>query len=186
MNSTATTPETDALNARVNRFLKVLHWTNTHLGRNQPPIVEMDTLRALPLGSLGRAWAQHLDDQGLQPFSQGPRRQQLHDGVHVLTGYGTDAVGEAEVQAFLLGAKFHPAHLLLLGGLLRGIRRQRRLKQISLTQAAVRSRLMTAYHRGQKSFFDPDHWQPEALWQQPLAEVQARFGSQKPEFNQRL
>jgi ubiquinone biosynthesis protein Coq4 len=35
----------------------------------------------------------------------GPRRQQLHDGIHVLTGYGTDPVGEAEVQAFLLGLK---------------------------------------------------------------------------------
>lgn len=160
---------------RVERFLQLLHWANDRLGRNVPPIVKMDYLRSLPPGSLGHAWAQHLDANGLQPF-RGPRRQQLHDGVHALTGYGTDPLGEAEVQAFLLGAKFRLAHLLLLQGLLRSIHRQRRHQRIALSPAVVRSRLIAAYRRGRNAHFDPDTWQPESLFPLPLTTVQSRFG----------
>jgi ubiquinone biosynthesis protein COQ4 len=161
---------------RVERFLQLLGWVNDHLGRNVPAIVELDDLRSLPPGTLGHAWAEHLDVNGLKPFDSGPRRQQLHDGVHVLTGYGTDPVGEAEVQAFLLGAKFRLAHVILGLGLLWAIQRQRRHKMFSLSQAEVRSRLMTAYHRGRNSQFDPDAWQPETLWEQSLVGVQSLFG----------
>lgn len=161
---------------RVEHLLQLLHWVNHRLGRNLPPIVTLDQLRSHPLGSFGHAWAQHLDNNGLQPFGQAPRRQQLHDGIHVLTGYGTDPLGEAEVQAFLLGAKFHPAHLLLLGGLLRGIQRRRRHALLSLSREAVRSRLVAAFRRGQQSHFDPDTWRPEQLLNLPLAEVRSQFG----------
>lgn len=96
-------------------------------------------VRSRPPGSLGHAWAQHLDDNGLKPFDYGPRRQQLHDGVHVLTGYGTDPLGEAEVQAFLLGARFHPANLVLLLGLLRGVTRQRRQGQLGFSPVSIKA-----------------------------------------------
>lgn len=161
---------------RVERFLQVFSWVTDRLGRNVPAIVEMDDLRSLPPGTLGHAWAEHLDANGLKPFGQGPRRQQLHDGVHVLTGYGTDPVGEAEVQAFLLGAKFRLANMLIGLGLLRAIQRQRRHKLLSLSQGEVRSRLMAAYHRGRNSQFDPDAWQPETLWAHSLVDVRVAFG----------
>lgn len=161
---------------RVEHFLHLLNWVSDRFGLNTPPIVNMDYLRSHPLGSFGHAWAQHLDANGLKPFDKGLRRQQLHDGVHVLTGYGTDPLGEAEVQAFLLGAKFRLANVLLLLGLYRGINRQRRHQLISLSQAEVRSRLMVAYHRGHNAQFDPDTWQPETLWEHSLAEVQMAFG----------
>ncbi|MGD1941976.1 MAG: Coq4 family protein [Leptolyngbyaceae cyanobacterium] len=162
--------------AQASRFLSGLHWVHTKLGLNVAPIVEMDDLRSLPPGSFGRAWADHLMAHNLEPFDHGPRRQQLHDGVHVLTGYGTDLIGEAEVQAFLLGAKWRLAHVLLLAGLLRGLARQRSVNANVLSHGEVRSRLKTAYRRGQQSGFDPDTWQPERLWELPLAEVRSMFG----------
>ena len=171
--------------ARARRFLGVLNWVHTQLGLNVAPIVEIDDLRSLPPDSLGRAWVNHLVEHDLEPFDHAPRRQQLHDGVHVLTGYGTDLIGEAEVQAFLLGAKWRLAHVLLLAGLLRGLARQRRFADDSLSRAAVRSRLKTAYRRGQQSGFDPDTWQPEYLWGMPLVEVRSRLGistSPEPSF----
>jgi ubiquinone biosynthesis protein COQ4 len=160
---------------RVERFLQVFGWVNEHLGRNVPAIVELEDLRSLPPGTLGHAWAEHLDANGLKPFDSGPRRQQLHDGVHVLTGYGTDPVGEAEVQAFLLGAKFRLAHVILGLGLLRAIQRKRWHKVLSLSRAEVRSRLLAAYQRGRNSHFDPDTWQPEELWERSLADIRAAF-----------
>lgn len=161
---------------RAECFLHLLGWVADRLDLNVPPIVEMDYLRSLPPGTLGHAWAEHLDTNGLQPFVRGPRRQQLHDGVHVLTGYGTDPVGEAEVQAFLLGAKFRLAHVIIGLGLLRAIQRQRRHQILFVSSAAVRSRLVTAYYRGRNSHFDPDTWQPEELWERSLVEVQTDFG----------
>ena len=161
---------------RAKRFLSVLNWVHTQLGLNVVPIVEMDALRSLPPDSLGRAWANHLAEHDLEPFEHGPRRQQLHDGVHVLTGYSTDLIGEAAVQAFLLGAKWRLAHVLLLAGLLRGLARQRRANVNALSHGEVQSRLKTAYRRGQQSCFDLDTWQPEHLWEMPLVEVRSRLG----------
>lgn len=160
---------------RVERFLQLLNGLNCRLSRNVSPIVHIDNLRSLPPDSLGHVWAQHLDSNGLQPFDSGTRRQQLHDGVHVLTGYGTDPLGEAEVQAFLLGAKFRVFHLVVLGGLLQGVHRRRRHGMMLLSRAEVRSRLMAAYHRGRNSQFDPDTWKPEPLWETPLEEVRRQF-----------
>jgi len=160
---------------RVERLFQLLNWVADCLDLNVPPIVAMDHLRSLPPGTLGHAWAAHLDANGLQPFVQGPRRQQLHDGVHVLTGYGTDPLGEAEVQAFLLGAKFRLVHVIVGLGALRGIQRQRQQQILSLSHEEVQSRLLTAYRRGCNSHFDPDTWQPEDLWERSLAEVQTDF-----------
>ncbi len=52
----------------VERFLQVFGWLADRLDLNVPAIVEMDDLRSLPPGTLGHAWAEHLDTNGLQPF----------------------------------------------------------------------------------------------------------------------
>lgn len=161
--------------SRVEFFLGVLDWVNDRLGYSAPPLIDVDYLRSLPTGTLGHAWIQHLERNGLTPFQRGPRRQQLHDGVHVLTGYGTDPMGEAEVQAFLLGAKFRVVHLVLLKGILRQVNRQRRLGRMALSRDEVRSRLVAAFRRGRGSCFDPDIWRPEGAWGSPLREVQWGF-----------
>jgi ubiquinone biosynthesis protein Coq4 len=152
----------------LSQFLQLTDYVSDWLGLSVPPIVQIEQLRQLTPGTLGRAVANSLDQAGLAPFTTGPRRKQLHDSVHVLTGYGTDPVGEAEVQAFLLGAKFNPVQLALGLGLLRMIRRRS-----PLPVPQLRERLWQAYQRGQASTFDVDTWQPETQWSKPLAEVQA-------------
>lgn len=161
---------------RVENFLQLVNWVGHRLGSDGPPLVDMPALRSLPTGTLGHAWVRHLDETGLEPFCEGSRRLQLHDGLHVLTGYGTDPMGEAEVQAFLMGAKFRAVHVLLLLGLMRMINRQRRSKRIQLSVSEVRLRLRNAYGMGRDSEFDPDTWQPEKHWQDSLADVQAALG----------
>jgi ubiquinone biosynthesis protein COQ4 len=161
---------------RADQFLQAVSWLSDRLGTSTAPVVDLAYLRSLPVGTFGRAWADHLDEAGLALLNYGPRRQQLHDGIHVLTGYGTDPLGEAEVQAFLLGAKFRLIHGALMLGLLRGVRQQWQWGQLPLTAYQVRQRLRQAHQRGAQSQFDPDRWQPEALWSQPLPRVQQRFG----------
>ncbi|MFM6156014.1 MAG: hypothetical protein ACKPE3_23960, partial [Sphaerospermopsis kisseleviana] len=99
-------------NVRVQKFLNLLDTITENKGLNVQQIVKIEQLRSLPLGTFGRKWADFLDDNNIQPFTTGIRRKQLHDGVHILTGYGIDSIGEAEVQAFLLGSKFTIANLI--------------------------------------------------------------------------
>ncbi len=170
MNSSSTVPSNGVF---LDRFLHLVDQVGDRLGLNVPPVVDIEQLHRLPINTLGRLLADFLDQQQLTPFQTGPRRKQLHDSIHVLTGYGADPIGEAEVQAFLLGAKFHLAHLILGGGLLRVI--HRRVTHLPLLNAAIRQRLWAAYWRGRDSTFDVDTWQPEAQWHLPLSQVQALF-----------
>ena len=139
-------------------------------GTSVPQIVELEKLRSFEQGTLGRAWADFLDENNLQPLTTGMRRKQLHDGIHVITGYGSDLIGEAEVQAFLLGAKFGLFNLLIGIGLLRGI-----YKRLPDKTQEAKERMWKAYQRGQKSQLNPNKWEPELLWNLSLTEVRAMF-----------
>lgn len=152
------------------QFLDLIDRVTEVRGANVPRIVNIEELRSYPLGTFGRTWADFLDSHHLQPFTTGPRRKQLHDGVHVLTGYGVDPIQEAEVQAFLLGAKFQIFHIILSLGLLRIIH-----QHLDYRQTFSWDRLWQAYQRGHQSQFDPDTWQPELLWHLSLVEVQKLF-----------
>ncbi|WP_225977395.1 Coq4 family protein [Nostoc sp. CENA543] len=152
------------------KFLDLIDRVTAATGKDVPAIVNIEQLRSLPPGTFGRSWADFLDTHQIPPFTTGPRRKQLHDGVHVLTGYGTDPINEAELQAFLLGAKLQLANMLLGLGLLRVIHRN-----LNYLQQFSWDRLWRAYQRGCQSQFDPDTWQPELLWHLPLAEVQKIF-----------
>jgi ubiquinone biosynthesis protein Coq4 len=160
---------------QVERFLKLIDRVSGSLGLNVAPIVNIQKLRSLPTGTFGRTWADFLDQHQLEPLNTGPRRKQLHDGIHVLTGYGTDPIGEAQVQAFLLGAKFSLLNLFLGLGLLRPIYRQLAQKGTASRHRFIKQLLWNAYQRGCHSRFDPDAWEPEFLWNLPLIEVQALF-----------
>lgn len=155
-------------------FLQTVNHLIAVFGRDRPTIVDLAQLRQLPAGSLGRTLADTLAEKQLTPFLKGPRRMQLHDTVHILTGYDTDPIGEAEVQAFLLGAKFNPAQIILAIGLLNVIHRQITPFPL-LTSAQIRKRLWQAYWRGYRATFDVDTWQPETQWASPLTQVQKQF-----------
>lgn len=177
---TVNVPTSDSMtdmNPRIQKFLNRVDRVADRLGVGVPPIVCLDELRQLSPGSFGRAWVDSLDRHNLTPFTSGPRRKQLHDGVHLLTGYGTDLMGEAEVQAFLLGAKFRLVNLMLGLGLVRIIHGQlNRQGSLNLQRDEIWNRLWQAYQRGRSSHFDPDLWQPEELWHLPLDEVRTLFG----------
>jgi ubiquinone biosynthesis protein COQ4 len=149
-------------------FLQQVDRIGAVLNLNVPAIVDLESLQALAPATLGRTLAEFLAQHHLSPFTTGPRRKQLHDGVHVLTGYGTDPIGEAEVQAFLLGAKFRLAHLVLGLGILSRLHK-------AVPSIAVQHRLWKAYQRGQASTFDVETWTPEQQWHLPLKQVQALF-----------
>jgi ubiquinone biosynthesis protein Coq4 len=140
-------------------------------GASVPQIVDIDKLRSYPEGTFGKAWADFLLGNDLQPLTTGFRRKQLHDGVHVLTGYDSSPIGEAELQAFLLGAKFGLLNLVVGMGALRMIR-----KRLPNEIKAARERMLKAYQRGQSCNFNPDTWEPELLFGLPLEEVKAKFG----------
>ena len=153
----------------IQRFLNAVDRVSDRLGISVPAVVHLEPLRQLPPGTLGRSLADHLDQQQFRPFTTGPRRKQLHDAVHVLTGYDTSPIGEAEVQAFLLGAKFHPAQIALGLGTLRLVYKH------CPSCPHLWQRLWQAYQRGQASTFDVDRWQPETQWALPLTQVQTLF-----------
>lgn len=76
--------------------------------------VDLEALGALPEGTVGHAFARYFAENGIQPFESPyevrndvdylvKRYRETHDLVHILTGYRTDALGEMEVQAFVIG-----------------------------------------------------------------------------------
>ena len=84
--------------------------------RNRPRLgrVDLERLRHLPAGTLGHAYVQFLDRNGITPESLPAIADasdmdyvlahfyETHDLWHVLTGFETDPAGELGVQAFLL------------------------------------------------------------------------------------
>lgn len=88
------------------------------------PDVDPGALRALPEGTLGRAYVTFLDAHGLRPFRLPPdvdpelvernlltaRYSLVHDVFHVLTGFDTSWAGELGVWGFVAAqgyARFH-------------------------------------------------------------------------------
>ncbi len=91
--------------------------------------VVLADLRALPRGTLGREFAEHMDANGLDPAAipdlPSPDRlsflrahlYETHDIWHVVTGFGTDWKGELGLQSFYLAQIPAPlsASLLAVG-----------------------------------------------------------------------
>lgn len=84
----------------------------THL-RGYVPIFELDTLRELPEGTFGRAYAKFLEDNGIQHMTYSPemlerfrdvpyvlRIAMTHDIHHMLIGGDAGIAGETAVAAF--------------------------------------------------------------------------------------
>ena len=154
-----------------------------------------DWLRSLPEGSLGRAYLDFVENEGLsvEGFQQemdesgerydiaGPERQKFmyrmrhtHDLLHVLTGYGRDMIGELSLLAFT-----------------RAISGSRALKLITAMGQVKASRIFNGYpvgdalregHRlGRETkalFLQP--W--EELLTLPVGEVRQRLNIGRPEI----
>lgn len=81
--------------------------------------VNLEDMRSLPAGSLGREYARMLDDRGLTPlqisaetrdkYQENPyalRYTTTHDLFHVLTGFPTTPAGEMGLFAFMIAQGF--------------------------------------------------------------------------------
>jgi ubiquinone biosynthesis protein Coq4 len=107
------------------------HTGNDSLHTLPTPCLEVDLaeLRRLPEGTVGRAFADQLDRNGLEPLviSDAMKRRladnplalrytTTHDLVHVLTGFPTTPAGEIGVFAFMVGQGFGSSRGLLWTG----------------------------------------------------------------------
>lgn len=145
-------------------------------------VSDMDRLRALPDGTLGREYARHMDRNRLRPLAITPamkarhadhpyalRTTTTHDLLHTLTGFPTTPAGELGLFAFMIGQGFGPSRLMLWWGALvysviaplhlRGILRNAR---IGLRMAREAQPLLAA--------------PLEALVELPIDEARARVG----------
>jgi ubiquinone biosynthesis protein COQ4 len=152
--------------------------------RDRPRVgrIEVARLATLPEGTLGRAFADFLIEQGLDPddiqvnevrsdfdYVRAHLRE-THDIWHVATGFGTDVAGELGVQAFYL-AQFHAplAAMLLAVGMANTLfyemdDRDARMRAITRGWLlGKRARSLFGYRWAER-------------WEHPLADVRRELG----------
>ncbi|QRK07770.1 hypothetical protein JQX13_48645 [Archangium violaceum] len=152
--------------------------------------LDLAALERLPEGTLGHELARYYRDNKISPFDTtlelkndidyiGKRYRETHDLLHVLTGYGTDVVGEMELQAYALGnLGIRTAAFILLYssfGLLKG-------PQSGVGRSEYLRRLWAAYHRGHASQLFLGFWFEEH-WETPVATLRARLCAPEERMN---
>jgi ubiquinone biosynthesis protein COQ4 len=148
--------------------------------------VDLAALRALPPGTLGREFAEHMIKNGLDPAALPtlPARNDLeftrahlyetHDIWHVVTGFSTDVPGELGLQAFYaaqLPGKLPTA--ILAAGFVNTL-----LKHFEERDARMQE-IVRGFVLGRRArpLFGT-RW--DQLWTTPLVEVRRRLGIDLP------
>ncbi|MBX3222976.1 MAG: hypothetical protein KF795_20865 [Labilithrix sp.] len=144
--------------------------------------VDLAALRRLPEGTLGRTFAEHMFAANLDPAalpdlaSDDPiaffraHLYETHDIWHVVTGFGTDLVGELGLQAFYLAQIPGPLPALLVAvGFVRS----------GLVDDTLTVPFMDALVRGWRMGRSAEplfgvKW--DELWELPVREVRAKLG----------
>ena len=145
------------------------------------------SLAALPAGTLGRAYhefmaSENLSAEGLVEASKVLKRppagddmtwfrergREMHDLLHMVTGYGRDAVGEACLVAFTYAQTGQKGFLVIA---LNAARRAPRF----LPGQPVRRAIFEGYRRGRAAgWLIGADW--ETLLSRPVEEVRSQFG----------
>jgi ubiquinone biosynthesis protein COQ4 len=147
----------------------------------QSGTLDLAALRALPEATLGHMLAQYYADNGIEPFESpypvrtdveylAKRYREIHDVVHLITGYGTDPIGEMELQAFVLGNIGFRQAVMILG--FAAVLRTDGLPPIW----AYADKLKAAYRRGRASkevVLSPRY---ERYWESPVDVVRTEVG----------
>ncbi|MET0403608.1 MAG: Coq4 family protein [Cystobacter sp.] len=133
--------------------------------------LDLGALEALPEGTLGQTFARYFRDNKITPFETtleikndvdylAKRYRETHDLLHLVTGYGTDVMGEMELQAYVLGnlGLWTPALILTFSSMA-----ALKKNETGVTPAVYLRRLQAAYQRGRVSpvflgFWFEDHW----------------------------
>jgi ubiquinone biosynthesis protein COQ4 len=144
--------------------------------------VDLHALRTLPTRTLGRAFADHILDNGLDlnALPQLPDHTdaeyvrahllEVHDIWHVLTGFATHVAGELGLQAFSLAQLGSPfAAGILTGGMANTL-------LFAFPERDVRMRaIVRGWLLGKRALpLFGGAW--ARMWERPLEEVRARFG----------
>jgi ubiquinone biosynthesis protein COQ4 len=153
------------------------------------PIPDMDALRAMGHGTLGRAFATHIEENGLDvnklresAFIEAHARDgedhgylaergfQLHDLFHVLTGYDTGPLGEVGVVSFTAAQTMSPYPTFVM---------TTRPLQMALYEPDLLPFVMDAVAEGWRRGRQADlligvRW--EDHWSEPLDELRERHG----------
>ena len=158
-------------------------WRDTSEGRRlleqRPSLqgrdLDLAALERLPEGTLGHELMRYFRANGLEPFVTSfpvesdvdylsKRYRETHDLFHVITGYGTDMIGEMELQAFVLGNLGLRQALLILAYSVPLMIKQDGIKQLVSHVGRVRA----AYRRGSRSreMLSVSY---EKLWEQPVS-----------------
>lgn len=118
------------------------------------PTPSLEQLRQCPEGSLGRAYASYIEDNGFDPAFYRQleinddtsylfmRRRQTHDIWHLLTGMEIDAASEIGLKAFELAqTRGMMAGLLVAGGLIRTLLKEPETLPYLLDRVAIGYRM---------------------------------------------
>lgn len=161
-----------------------------------PILDDHETLRKMPAGSVAHAYCDFMEAEGLSAAGlvaesektwahraqyddlvawYGNRRRDTHDLLHILTGYGRDALGEQCVLAFTHGQNGGPANLFIayLGAL--------ELKRTVKSKAPVLRALREAQVKGRGRPRLTDRAVTEVL-AMPLGEVREKLGIVDPRW----
>ncbi|NEQ99138.1 MAG: hypothetical protein F6K30_20865 [Cyanothece sp. SIO2G6] len=149
--------------------------------RPQPKLNPPSAVTSLPWRQMFSCqWVEFLVKRRSSDWASGWDQQKwswwsYRASLHVLTGYGSDPLGTAELYAFLLGAGNDVStvstclsNLCTLGWSFATTPAHRRLSNVWL-------RLYHAYHRGRHSWFDLRYWQPQSLEDLPLEYIRRWF-----------
>ena len=156
-------------------------------------------LESLPPGSVGAAYLAFIDERNLSAYGlagesrkvadteidaphphawYARRLRDVHDIWHVLTGYRTDALGEACVVAFSLPQTGSPGFGLIAAGIAIQFARAR-------TGHPCARSVVQAWRRGHRAAWLPAQ-DYEALMAEPLESARARLGLSGPTLYDRV
>ena len=154
------------------------------------------SLAGLPAGSLGRAYydfmaSENLSAEGLVEMSQIPRppasdevtlfrerHREMHDLLHVVTGYGRDPLGEASLVAFSYAQTGLKGFAVIAAFAARRIARSR-------PGQPVRRVVFEGYRHGRSAgWLSGADW--EALLAHPVEAIRAQFAVKPPTHYQTI
>ena len=144
--------------------LKIAQIINPQINLDQEftiTVEELEELRQLPNGTLGREVAQFLDSNGFGPLNSGDWIQRTHDVWHVLTGFSSSPRDELLLQIFTRAQVFRPTSAIVVAlGLLTGVCNFREVRQVLKMGKQAKSLI---------------GWDIKTDWKTPLVEVRDKF-----------
>ena len=143
-------------------ILKMAQTINPQIYPGRELTINLEELRQLPEGTLGRELAYFFDNNGFEPLNSGDWIQRTHDVWHVITGLSPSKDDEFILQAFTRSQVFRPSSaILVLAGL--------------LTHKCNLQEIIKVIKSGKmaKKLID---WDVESDWATPLTEVREKLG----------